>query len=148
MPTPRTSLLGALALAGALLSGLAGCSSDDDGPADDPTPAPSASPDTEDPPSETASATPSETPSQAPVPPGTPACADVWTDGATLARVYTGCADGDTYVEADRLGCSSGQRIVTYADRFFAVAGSTVTETAGPLRADDDYNDAVARCRG
>ncbi len=95
---------------------------------------------------------PSQTPTSAPptseaVPPGTPACADVWTAGAVLPRTYSGCADGETYVPADKLGCSSGQRLVRYADRFYAIAGSDISEADGPLMKDKDYGSAAARCR-
>ncbi|WP_134764555.1 hypothetical protein [Nocardioides sp. 1609] len=156
LPPRAGAALVALLLAGVVLTG---CGSDDDGDATGPTSgSPSSS--TGDAPSDTASATegpddtaaPTETgeptTSAVPVPEGTPTCADVWVAGATLPRTYSGCAEGETLVAADRLGCSSGQRIVRYADRFYAVAGSDITETSGPLAQDPDYGDAVARCRG
>ncbi|QCW50274.1 hypothetical protein FE634_07430 [Nocardioides dongxiaopingii] len=163
--TPTLRPRAGAAIVALLLAGVAltGCGSDDDGDAGEPTsgsPSASASETPGDTPSEPpsdpeapgGSATPSETgeptPSTTPVPEGTPACAEVWVDGASLPRTYAGCAEGETFVAPDRLGCSSGQRIVRYADRFYAVAGSDVTETSGPLAQDPDYGDAVARCRG
>jgi hypothetical protein len=77
-----------------------------------------------------------------------PACGEVWAGDATLPRGYQGCLDDSgTWVEADKLGCSSGQALIRYDGRFWGVAGGTIHETAG-LDSDTDYRDAVATCRG
>jgi hypothetical protein len=89
---------------------------------------------------------PSEKPSRT-APPGTPQCADVWKEGATLPRFYAGCAEGNDYVRRESLSCSSGQRIVQYADRFYGVLTGTVHKASGPLDDDSDYRAAVRRCR-
>lgn len=89
----------------------------------------------------------SEEPSGEPVPPGTAACSEVWVGDAELPRSYKGCEEDGAYVKADGLGCSSGQRIVRYADRFYAVPGGTIHETDGPLEQDREYQAAVRRCR-
>lgn len=81
------------------------------------------------------------------VPPGTPTCSDIWQDGRKLPRGYKGCADGDTFVKRDVLGCSSGQRLATHADRFYGVLGGTVHETGRPLDQDREYVAATRRCR-
>lgn len=86
-------------------------------------------------------------PSGEPVPPGTPVCSDVWSEGAELPRNYKGCDEDGVLVEADGLGCSSGQRIVRYADHFYAVLGGTIHETDAPLDEDRDYRAAERRCR-
>lgn len=102
----------------------------------------SASPEPSEPTSEpTTSASPE-------VPAGTPACGEVWVEDARIPRGYRGCVD-DTgaYVRADRLGCSSGQALIRYADRFYGVAGGTVSRTAGPLLDDPDYTETVEGCR-
>lgn len=98
-------------------------------------------------PSDSPSASPSETASPSPTPPDdAPACADVWVDGAEIPRFYTGCMDGDAYVERDALGCSSGQRLVRYADRFYGVMGGTVHQAAHMLTKDRAYIAAERRC--
>lgn len=96
--------------------------------------------------SETTAASGSPAPSESQAPTA-PACADVWVDGGTLPQGYQSCAEGDVTVPADALGCSSGQEIVRYADRFFAVPGGMIRETSG-LRRDQDYLDAITTCRG
>jgi hypothetical protein len=86
-------------------------------------------------------------PSGEPVPPGTPVCTDVWIGDAELPRTYKGCDEDGSYVKADGLGCSSGQRIIRYADRFYAVPGGTIHEADGSLDQDSEYQAAVRRCR-
>lgn len=81
------------------------------------------------------------------MPPGTQQCSEIWQDGHRIPRVYAGCAEGDTYVERDALGCSSGQRMVTYADRFYGVLGGTAHEASQPLDKDREYTAAIRRCR-
>lgn len=76
-----------------------------------------------------------------------PACASVWQDGATLPRAYGGCVQNDQVVAPDSLGCSSGQRIIRYADSFYAVPGGTVHAATKPLNGDRQYIAAVHRCR-
>lgn len=102
-------------------------------------------------PSETPTSSPSETPTPEPGA-DAPACGDVWRDGARLPRAYKGCnetpGDASTYVKRDVLDCSSGQRMVRYADHFYGVLGGTVHRTESRLSKDRGYGDAVARCRG
>lgn len=86
-------------------------------------------------------------PSGEPVPPGTPVCSEVWTEGAELPRRYKGCDEDGAFVAADGLGCSSGQKIVRYAEHFYAVPGGTIHETADPLDEDREYRAAERRCR-
>lgn len=77
-----------------------------------------------------------------------PACDSVWQKGATLPRAYRGCVDTTgTLVPRDALGCSSGQRLVSHADRFWAVPGGTIHEAATPLADDPEYRAAVRSCR-
>ena len=80
--------------------------------------------------------------------PDWPACGEVWAAGAQLPRAYQGCLEGETAVEADRLSCSSGQHLVRYADRFYAVPGGTIHRTSGPLEKDKGYLGDIASCRG
>ena len=95
------------------------------------------------------SSSPSQKPASAKeaVPPGTPSCSEIWQDGGTLPRGYAGCADGDTFVKRDVIGCSSGQRLATHADRFYGVLGGTVHETRRPLEQDREYVATTRRCR-
>jgi hypothetical protein len=75
------------------------------------------------------------------------ACSAVWKDGAQLPRTYRGCSEDDQLVKPDVLGCSSGQRMVRYADRYYAVYGGTVHEASPSLEKDRDYRAAVLSCR-
>jgi hypothetical protein len=102
--------------------------------------------------SSTVTDTPSPTEStpeatDSPAAPDWPVCGDVWVGGAKLAFRYKGCLDGDQAVKADNLSCSSGQRIVRYDDRFFAVAGGKIYEVQSPLDKDKQYLDMVRTCR-
>ena len=124
-----------LGIAGLVAVLAAGCGTDDADPA--PTSA------TE--PSADSSPASSPTPS---LPPGTPSCASVWQDGATLPRPYDGCGDeSGQYVSKDALSCSSGQFIVRYDDRFYAVPGGIVHAADAPLDRDSEYRAAALRCR-
>ena len=81
-------------------------------------------------------------------PPGAPDCSQVWREGSRLPRSYQGCVDGSGgYVRRDSLACSSGQRMIRYADRFYGVLGGTVHEVARSLDRAPDYRDAVSSCR-
>ncbi len=80
---------------------------------------------------------------------GLPACAELWVDGADLPQPYKGCTEGETEVPADALGCSSGQKIIRYQDRFYAVPGGLIREVDDRgLDRDPDYRSAIATCRG
>ena len=83
-----------------------------------------------------------------PAPPGTPECGEVWKAGAHIPRTYHGCTEeGGGYVARDVLGCSSGQRMVRYADRFWGVLGGTVNEaSADSLDEDRDYETSMRNC--
>lgn len=81
------------------------------------------------------------------IPANAPDCADVWTNAARLPNGYKGCVADEEYVRADTLSCSSGQGIVKYDDRFWAVRGGTISQ-ADDIYESDVYLDSVARCRG
>lgn len=81
-------------------------------------------------------------------PPGTPHCTSVWHGGATLPRGYQGCVQGTALVRPDALPCSSGQRIIRYADQYYAVPGGTIYATTKPLDHDRHYRAAAYKCRG
>lgn len=118
----------ATAVTAAALVLLAACGDDEPTAADDPsTPA-----------SETSASEPPELPDW-------PSCDEVWVAETTLPQGYKGCLDGDTPVKADRQACSSGQVIVIYDDRFYAVLGGPVNETEG-LKQDPHYRSARQSC--
>lgn len=117
-----------LALAGVIALG--GCGEEGSSDADEAT----------DPSSATSSAT-------VDVPANAPQCADIWYDGGELPRVYRGCVDDEgAYVERDFIGCSSGQRLVLFDDRFYAFEGGTVFDVGSPLEDSDDYRSVTRRC--
>ena len=137
--TARGTLAGLL-LPLALLSA---CGDDSDSAAADPVGSDSSTAtDTPSPTEPTAEATDSP-----PTTPAWPACGEVWVADGKLPFRYKGCLDGDRAVEADNLPCSSGQRIVRHADRFFAVAGGKIYKVAAPLDKDKQYLDMVRTCR-
>lgn len=138
-------MAGAGAVAAAVLL-LAGCGSEGDGEtqAED-TSSPTASTS----PSATPSPTSAPAPTTTPAPPGTPACAALWQAGRTLPKGYDGCADAaGLLVAADVLGCSSGQGLIRYDERFWAVAGGPVQGGKGALADSRDYQKVVSTCRG
>lgn len=123
--------LRAAACAAVAVLSLAACGGQDADSADDPP--------------ETSSS--AESPSGDPAPPGTPDCTEVWQEGETIPRGYQGCADETgAFVERDVLGCSSGQRMVRYGDRFWGVLGGTVNEADGSLDDDRDYKASMRNC--
>ncbi|GAB2444605.1 hypothetical protein GCM10027062_25740 [Nocardioides hungaricus] len=77
-----------------------------------------------------------------------PACDTVWQADQALPRAYRGCVDASgALVPRDVLGCSSGQRLVSYGDRYYAVLGGTIREGSSPLADDPEYRAAVRSCR-
>lgn len=124
---------GAVLLAVVLLGALGACGGDDEEAAD-----PAAS---------TPPSSPAPSSSAPEVPAGTPDCGQVWSAGATIPRSYAGCAQDGALVEDDSLGCSSGQRLITFDDRFYGVAGGEVRVSEQSLEDDRDYVAAVRSCR-
>lgn len=59
----------------------------------------------------------------------------------------TGKGKKRAYVKAKRVSCSSGQGLMLYDNRFWAVRGGTIS-SAPKLIDSDEYLAAVARCRG
>lgn len=79
---------------------------------------------------------------------GLPACAEVWQEDTDLPADYAGCDDGGTEVAAEVVDCSSGQRVVTYADEYWAVPGHVIARAASPGLTDDPgYQADMASCR-
>lgn len=123
-------------------SGLAGCGDQGEGTATEPTSrAPSSSP------ADEPSAEKSEKREE--VPPDTPGCSGIWHRGGEIPRFYQGCVDGaGNYVEREAVACSSGQRMVIYADRFYGVLGGTVHKAAARSLDDDRrYRHEIRACR-
>lgn len=90
------------------------------------------------------SASPSASPSASM---GAPDCAGIWKGGGELPKSYDGCNSAAGFVASDKLGCSSGQRMVRYGDHFYAVPGGTIHETKSSLEDDRGYREAVKSCR-
>ncbi len=88
--------------------------------------------------------TPDATESSAP---GWPTCETVWSEGADLPKGYAGCTDGEESVGAEIVDCSSGQRIVVYADHYWAVRGHVIGFAPEGLRDDSEYAHDLYSCR-
>lgn len=142
--TPRVLRATATAMLALPLALAAGCGSSSDTASDDTSASgsPSASLSTSVGPPSSPSA------STSPAPAGWSACGSVWKDGAKLPGHYPGCAEAGIAVPVHRIGCSSGQTVVTYADHFFAVSGGRITRTTRMLRNSSVYASAIATCRG
>jgi hypothetical protein len=83
--------------------------------------------------------------SATPSPSGTAvACEEVW-GGETLPDPYEGCAEDGAVVPPERMECSSGQVVVTYGDRYYAVPGGPVNDV-GSLGDSKQYRKAMRQC--
>lgn len=126
---------GALVLSLALM---AGCGNDDEGAGSQETTSPT--------PTVAATPTPTPTGTSTDQPEG-PACDEVWVDGQKLPRPYRGCVDSDgAWVKTEVQHCSTGQRVVTFDNSFYAVVGRRIIGTSGPLSDDPDYSQLLAAC--
>lgn len=77
--------------------------------------------------------------------PSGPSCSAVWS-GDTLPQRYQGCVADSGFVRAARQSCSSGQVIVTFDNRYYAVPGGPINDV-GSLEGSAQYRQAVRRCR-
>lgn len=78
---------------------------------------------------------------------GSPACSEVWVDGATLPTGYDGCYAAGVKVGAVKHRCGFGSPIVEYDGRFYAVVGKQVNETPD-LATSAQFKRALASCQG
>lgn len=76
-----------------------------------------------------------------------PACGEVWQAGAKLPHNYRGCVQGTNETRADRLGCSSGQRMVRFDNHWYAVLGGRIHHSRDLVH-DEQYLHSVRVCRG
>ncbi|WP_182523989.1 hypothetical protein [Nocardioides dongkuii] len=114
----------------ALLLGAAGCGEDTStGATDEPSGSSSASP-TSDPSAD-----------------ALPSCESVWVEGADLPKAYDGCAADGTTVPVEIVECSSGQRIVTYDDHYWALRGHRIGHAPAGLDEDKAYARVLYSCR-
>jgi hypothetical protein len=118
-------------------SALAGCGSGSSATAQDP--AQSNTPTADAPTSGPADPTTSSAPTS-------PACAKVWKSGARLPAHYRGCAAATGWVKADPSYCEDGHRLVTFAHRFWAAPGRTISRAATTLATDQDFQHTRAAC--
>lgn len=86
-----------------------------------------------------------EDPSEKPVPDG-PACEEIWVDDQNLPRSYRGCVDDGAWVAADTRRCSSGQVLVSHADRYYGAKGAVVNDVGEPLEENRQYQRALRSC--
>ena len=85
--------------------------------------------------------------SKGPSDPSWAVCSTVWKAGVRLPASYPGCNQGSTSVPADRLGCSSGQRLVRFDNHWWAAAGGEIHHS-DDLRRDKTYIHSAQVCRG
>lgn len=78
-----------------------------------------------------------------------PACTEVWKAGKKLPQGYDGCAGEQGTLAADEpMLCSSGQKIFTYDDRYYAVPGAKVIDVHGSLLDSAKFRRAQRTCTG
>ena len=137
MPRPAARLI-PLLLASSLA--LVGCGSETGQSADPTVAVQSESPSNDGGPTASPSASKSTTPDW-------PTCASVWKGGATLKRSYQGCLAGGEPVKADKILCSFGTPIVTYAHRFYAEPGHEIHDE-GSLKKSAEFQHDLSVCTG
>jgi hypothetical protein len=74
-------------------------------------------------------------------------CSIVWRAGERLPGSYPGCNQGNASIAADRLGCSSGQRLVRFDNHWWAAAGGVIHHS-NDLMHDKTYIHSAQVCRG
>jgi hypothetical protein len=79
--------------------------------------------------------------------PSGPDCTEIWS-GETLPKKYDGCVRDSELVEPEKRSCSSGQVIITYDDRYYAVPGGPVNDVGQPLEDSEQYRKAIRHCGG
>lgn len=77
-----------------------------------------------------------------------PTCDEVWRGDGSIPGRYRGCVDGDRAVVADRIPCSFGGSMTTYADRYYGVLGNVVNDAGESLSTSRRYARAHALCTG
>lgn len=75
-----------------------------------------------------------------------PACLTVWRSGATLPHGYHGCTTTAGWVSAQTYQCSDGHHLVTYAHRFYAAPGRTISRAATTLAHDHGFQHTMKVC--
>jgi hypothetical protein len=126
---------------------LAACGDDTAGAGADPTATPTKTTATAKPTKPTKPTKPAPTrATKSSTPQAMPQCAAAWRVGAALPDPYRGCQGPAGAVEATAQRCEFGQRLYTYAGRFYAVAGGPVNRTAQPLASDARYQAALKAC--
>lgn len=76
-----------------------------------------------------------------------PTCSSVWVTGEDLPEDYSGCLEDDETVKPEIIDCSSGQRIVTFNDEYWAVRGEIIGHAPAGLDDDEPFADVLYSCR-
>lgn len=98
-------------------------------------------------PTESASVTPKATAATSRPARPLPKCADVWVAGQRLPGRYRGCAPQGPLRDADRTYCESGQLLVTFHNRMFAITSGKIF-SSDDARHDHDYRFMQRYCTG
>ena len=79
----------------------------------------------------------------------TPACSDIWKDGAVLPSGYTGCvSDGKPGAE-ESVKCQDDTSLIVFNEAFYAVTGAKIRKSAdSPLQDTEQYSKAFTACTG
>jgi hypothetical protein len=95
-----------------------------------------------------AATTPPPTPSPTPtVGAAYPSCASVWVAGKKLSDHYAGCTTAGAAVLAHEMYCESGQHLVVFRNRFFAVRSGKIFASRDARR-DPRYRQILTLCHG
>ena len=76
-----------------------------------------------------------------------PTCSSIWVTGEDLPEDYSGCLEDDETVKPEIIDCSSGQRIVTFNDEYWAVRGEIIGHAPAGLDDDEPFADVLYSCR-
>lgn len=76
-----------------------------------------------------------------------PECDSVWQQGALLPEKYRGCLLDDEEVTPEVVDCSSGQRVMLYDNKYWAVEGHKIQYAPEGLDNSAAYAEMLYGCR-
>lgn len=77
-----------------------------------------------------------------------PPCTEIWIEGEDLPKGYSGCLDEEgTLLKPTIVECSSGQRVVTHEDSWWALRGHRIGHAPDGLKESKEYRRMLRGCR-